>query len=87
MAIHSIDNERCVGCKKCMEACPMDVFQWDEGQGKLTIANRPDCITCYNCELNCFVKALYVASGRAKPVVFPWSFPGEKHEEAKNYGA
>jgi hypothetical protein len=31
-----------------------------------------DCITCFNCELNCSSDAVFVEVKRAKSVVFPW---------------
>ena len=27
-----IDNERCIGCKECMEACPFGAMQFDDDQ-------------------------------------------------------
>jgi len=72
MAIKGFSEAQCVGCKKCIDCCPMDVFKWDEAQKRLVIAYQLDCITCFNCELNCPRNVLYVEPVRAKPVIFPW---------------
>lgn len=72
MAIKTINADKCIGCKKCIDVCPMDVFEWDNEEKQLKIINLTDCITCFNCELECPTKSLYVEPKRAKTVVFPW---------------
>ncbi len=51
--IVTIDQELCNGCAICDEACPMDVIHMDEATGKPEILYLEDCMTCYNCELEC----------------------------------
>ena len=46
-----IDSERCDGCGKCVEDCPMDVFQIVDG--KAQAVNEEDCMTCCLCETVC----------------------------------
>ena len=46
-----IDLERCDGCGKCVEECPMDVFQM--ASNKAQAVNEEDCMTCYLCETVC----------------------------------
>jgi len=46
-----IDLERCDGCGKCVEECPMDVFQM--ASNKAQAANEEDCMTCRLCETVC----------------------------------
>lgn len=48
-----IDLSNCIGCKKCVDACFVDVIVWDE-QNKRPIAKYPEeCATCNWCELKC----------------------------------
>ncbi|OZG30204.1 4Fe-4S ferredoxin [Williamsia sp. 1138] len=52
--------QACIGCDKCIEACPTDVF--DRGQdGVPEIARQSDCQTCFMCEAYCPTDALYVS--------------------------
>lgn len=72
MAIHNIKKNKCIGCKKCIDACPMDVLKWNEEYNQLEIAYLADCITCFNCELSCPTKSIFVEPKRARAIVFPW---------------
>ena len=78
MAIRDIVNASCIGCKKCIDACPMDVIRWNNETKKPVITYWIDCITCFNCELNCPKEAIFVEPKRAKPVVFPWRQSGQE---------
>jgi len=48
-----IHHGRCIACKKCMEACPMDVFEFDEKSRLLTQAYPEECWFCGACIYEC----------------------------------
>ncbi len=55
-----ISYKDCIGCKKCYDTCPLDVFAWDDEQ-KLPIVAYPDeCFYCGMCELECLELAIDV---------------------------
>ena len=49
--IQSISADRCVGCGRCQDCCPLDVFRLQDGIS--VIAYPDDCMTCYLCEYAC----------------------------------
>lgn len=51
--------DACIGCDKCVDACPTNVFDRSES-GIPVIARQSDCQTCFMCEAYCPVDALYV---------------------------
>lgn len=52
--------DACIGCDKCVLACPTNVF--DHGTGGIPIiARQSDCQTCFMCEAYCPTDALYVS--------------------------
>lgn len=61
--IEVVSRERCIGCDRCVEVCPTDVF--DRGaDGVPVVARKSDCQTCFMCEAYCPVDALFVAPQR-----------------------
>ena len=61
--IEVVSAERCIGCDRCVEVCPTDVF--DRGaDGVPVVARLADCQTCFMCEAYCPVDALFVAPQR-----------------------
>jgi NAD-dependent dihydropyrimidine dehydrogenase PreA subunit len=61
--IEVVSAARCVGCDKCVEVCPTDVFRRGD-DGIPVIARQGDCQTCFLCEAYCPVDALFVAPQR-----------------------
>ncbi|HLH94423.1 MAG TPA: ferredoxin family protein [Xanthobacteraceae bacterium] len=58
--IELVSEERCITCNKCVQICPMNVFDAIEDAIPV-IARKQDCQTCFMCELYCPTDALYVA--------------------------
>jgi NAD-dependent dihydropyrimidine dehydrogenase PreA subunit len=70
--IELVSETRCITCNKCVQVCPMNVFDAVK-DGPPVIARQEDCQTCYMCELYCPTDALYVApdAERATTVTEP----------------
>jgi len=58
--IELVSETRCIECNVCVKVCPTNVFDKVDG-GIPVIARGDDCQTCFMCEANCPVDALYVA--------------------------
>ena len=56
-----LDQQTCIGCGRCLEVCPHQVFAPD-GK-KVVFSDRDACIECGACALNCPVKAISVDAG------------------------
>jgi NAD-dependent dihydropyrimidine dehydrogenase PreA subunit len=58
--IELVSALRCITCNKCVQVCPMNVFEAVKNAPPI-IARQADCQSCYMCELYCPTDALYVA--------------------------
>ena len=58
--IEVVSTERCIACDKCVKVCPTNVFDLGT-DGIPVITRQEDCQTCFQCEANCPVDALFVA--------------------------
>ncbi|NOZ58963.1 MAG: 4Fe-4S dicluster domain-containing protein [Euryarchaeota archaeon] len=47
MAEIEVNSETCVGCGECVDICPADVYELQDG--KSTPVRREDCINCCSC--------------------------------------
>ena len=56
-----LDQQKCNGCKMCINVCPHEVFGFKEK--KAFIANKDQCMECGACEKNCPEGAIRVRSG------------------------
>ncbi|MBN1105934.1 MAG: ferredoxin family protein [Deltaproteobacteria bacterium] len=48
-----MDLALCKGCRKCVDACFVDVIRWDDRQKKPRVAYPEDCVACNACEIAC----------------------------------
>ena len=67
-----LDPDKCVGCGRCAEVCPHQVFKLNGGKAEL--ANRDGCMECGACARNCVFNAIEVKSGVgcAYAVIMGW---------------
>jgi len=53
--------DACIGCMKCVEACPTDVFEAiSDGKDIAVPTNEMECIFCLACEITCPTDAISV---------------------------
>lgn len=51
------DHDKCIGCKKCIKNCPMNVDMLDNSRKR---KNGTECILCFKCIKDCPKKALKI---------------------------
>jgi len=61
VATLKMDQAVCIGCARCLEVCPHQVFSLAEK--KVSIRDRDACMECGACALNCPVNAISVDAG------------------------
>ena len=58
-----VHMESCVGCMKCITACPTDVFTaWADSTGRNVVdpVRESECILCLVCEMVCPTDAISI---------------------------
>ncbi len=58
MSVARRDINACIGCRNCVNRCPMDVFYFDETTQKSVIAFPENCQSCGQCYLGCLGNSL-----------------------------
>jgi NAD-dependent dihydropyrimidine dehydrogenase PreA subunit len=58
--IVNVDNEKCKGCKRCYDVCPLDVYSWDESAGRPVVAYEEECQMCFVCQEECPADAVHI---------------------------
>lgn len=61
VATLKLERDRCVGCGRCLEVCPHQVFSRDEAV--VAIVDKNACMECGACAKNCPVGAITVDAG------------------------
>jgi len=54
--VHSINDDRCVGCDACVDVCPTDVLELVANKSR--VIRFDDCIGCEQCAMACPTAAL-----------------------------
>jgi thioredoxin reductase/ferredoxin len=54
--LHSINDDRCIGCEACVDVCPTEVL--DLVAHKVRVARFSDCVQCEQCANACPTQAL-----------------------------
>ncbi len=64
--------DKCVGCGRCIEVCPHEVFELNDGRARLV--NKNACMECGACSNNCAFDAISVRQGVgcAYAVIIGW---------------
>ena len=64
-----LDEEKCIACEECVQACPMDIYQMTENKASVSVRSGTikgqsghaiDCIGCKRCEEICSVEAIQI---------------------------
>jgi NAD-dependent dihydropyrimidine dehydrogenase PreA subunit len=61
VATLAMKPEKCIGCGKCVEVCPHQVFAMEERKARLVQFDA--CMECGACAKNCPTSAIQVESG------------------------
>lgn len=55
-----IDYEKCTGCKKCYDLCPLDCFVWNKETKRPEMAYEDECWHCGICWMDCPKRAIEI---------------------------
>jgi NAD-dependent dihydropyrimidine dehydrogenase PreA subunit len=58
MTVVKIDYSNCIGCMKCYDLCPMDVYTWDTENKKPVVTYEEECWMCGICWMDCPKRAI-----------------------------
>ena len=61
VATLELDQASCIGCGRCLEVCPHQVFS--QAEKKVAISDLDSCMECGACARNCPIAAIKVDSG------------------------
>jgi len=53
-----VDEAKCAGCEECVEVCPVDVFEMQDG--KTHAVNAEECLGCESCVEVCEEDAITI---------------------------
>ncbi|MBW1981718.1 MAG: 4Fe-4S binding protein [Deltaproteobacteria bacterium] len=54
----TVDKDKCTGCEECVEVCPVDVYEIEDGKSEPV--NAEECLGCESCVEVCEAGAITV---------------------------
>ena len=54
----TVDEEKCIGCGECVDVCPVEVYEMQDG--KSVPVNADECLGCESCVEVCDQDAITV---------------------------
>ncbi|MDR3176107.1 MAG: 4Fe-4S dicluster domain-containing protein [Desulfovibrio sp.] len=54
----TVDSDRCTGCSECVDICPVEVYELQDGKSVPT--NVEECLGCESCVEACEAGAVSV---------------------------
>jgi len=54
-----VNVEKCIGCEECVDVCPVDVYEMQDG--KSVPVNGEECLGCESCIEVCEQEAITVS--------------------------
>ncbi len=79
-----IDEQRCIGCTLCIQACPVDAIVGAPKQMHTVIAQ--ECTGCDLCVAPCPVDCIDMVPIRQDVLTWKWPYPEEQAGERKSAG-
>jgi NAD-dependent dihydropyrimidine dehydrogenase PreA subunit len=57
-----INEETCIRCGRCVDACPIPCFMFDDEETQIKLVNQEGCLVCRNCEEECPMQCIQITS-------------------------
>jgi NAD-dependent dihydropyrimidine dehydrogenase PreA subunit len=54
----TVDESKCTGCEECVDNCPVEVFEIEDGKSKPV--NEDECLGCETCVEVCEEDAITI---------------------------
>jgi NAD-dependent dihydropyrimidine dehydrogenase PreA subunit len=48
-----LDDSTCSRCGRCVDACPIPCFAFNEDETYVSVIDKDKCLVCRNCEQEC----------------------------------
>ena len=79
-----IDEQACIGCTLCIQACPVDAIVGAAKQMHTVIAS--ECTGCNLCIPPCPVECIHIVPVKANILTWTWPKPADSSTPAANHG-